>query len=296
MAISLGLFLSVGTARSAPPPVPLPPDRTETRVQLPPVILPDTAQSRTYSVTKPAIAPQQGRALPRISVPEVPSTTSNLPILAVPEAPMERTQPEAPRKYVRADPDDALADSKNLNVTNQELAATRSDIFNVENDAELLRRIRNQLAEEEFNRQSEDEKKNSSPKLNADAYIPPKESITSDKLTYMSKTMNYPPQTKYIHPAYVSHRPLYFEEVNSERYGWELGIAQPAISALYFYKDVLFWPAHLASNVRERYDTNRGKCLPGSPVPYYLYPPQISLLGLSAEASAVIATAAFIVP
>ena len=34
MAISLGLFLSVGVARSAPPPVPLPPDPIESSAQL----------------------------------------------------------------------------------------------------------------------------------------------------------------------------------------------------------------------------------------------------------------------
>ena len=162
---------------------------------------------------------------------------------------------------------------------------------------ELLRRIRKELAQEEYNRiQNDQEKARSSPNSKRMPTFRPKRIIASDKLTYMAKTVNYPPQTQYIYPAYVTHRPLYFEEKNSERYGWELGIAQPAISALYFYKDVLFWPAHLASNVRERYDTNRGKCLPGSPVPYYLYPPEVSLLGLSAEASAVIATAAFIVP
>jgi hypothetical protein len=95
-----------------------------------------------------------------------------------------------------------------------------------------------------------------------------------------------PCQTK-LEPGYVVHRRLLFEEMNSERYGWELGMAQPFVSAAYFYKDVLLWPAHLMST-RERYDTSAGKCPAGSPIPYYLYPPQVTIRGGIWEAAAVV--------
>jgi hypothetical protein len=99
-----------------------------------------------------------------------------------------------------------------------------------------------------------------------------------------SKTMpvtkaNYSPKFATLEPGYVVHRRLYFEDKNSERYGWDLGMVQPALSAGYFFKDVLFWPHKLASNLQTRYDTSAGKCPPGSPVAYYLYPPELSFGG-----------------
>lgn len=89
----------------------------------------------------------------------------------------------------------------------------------------------------------------------------------------------YEPVRALIEPGYVVHRRLYFEEKNSDRYGWELGMAQPLVSAGVFFKDVLLWPSHLTSNLFERYDTSAGKCRPGDPVAYYLYPPNITLGG-----------------
>lgn len=89
----------------------------------------------------------------------------------------------------------------------------------------------------------------------------------------------YDPVRALLEPGYVVHRRLYFEEKNSDRYGWELGLAQPLVSAGVFCKDVLLWPSHLTSSLFERYDTSAGKCRPGDPVAYYLYPPNITLGG-----------------
>ena len=97
-----------------------------------------------------------------------------------------------------------------------------------------------------------------------------------------------PPRQTLLEPGFVVHRKLLFEEKNSERYGWSLGMAQPLVSAAYFYKDLLLWPTHMASNFRERYSTNAGKFLPGSPVPYYLYPPEVTLFGLSVGTAAIL--------
>lgn len=100
----------------------------------------------------------------------------------------------------------------------------------------------------------------------------------------------YAPHRAVLEPGYVVHRRLLFEEKNSDRYGWELGYAQPVVSTLYFYKDVLLFPGHIASGLFERYDTSAGKCPPGSPVPYYLYPPQMTLRGGIVEAGVVAGT------
>lgn len=97
----------------------------------------------------------------------------------------------------------------------------------------------------------------------------------------------YGPAQVALEPGYVVHRRLFFEEKNSERYGWDLGMAQPFVSVAYFYKDALLWPAKLTSS-RERFDTSAGKCPPGSPVPYYLYPPEITIRGGLWEAAAVV--------
>ena len=102
--------------------------------------------------------------------------------------------------------------------------------------------------------------------------------------TYVAKTGSYPPVTAYAEPAFVVHRRLHFEEKNSERYGWDLGIFQPFVSTAAFYKDVLLWPNSLASGLEVGFwDTSAGKCLPGTPVPYYLYPPGLTVSGMTAE-------------
>lgn len=105
----------------------------------------------------------------------------------------------------------------------------------------------------------------------------------------------YDPARALLEPGYVVHRRLYFEEKNSERYGWELGLAQPLVSAAVFAKDTLLWPSHLASNLFERYDTSAGKCRPGDPVAYYLYPPNITLGGGLIGAGVFIGTG-FLIP
>ncbi len=106
----------------------------------------------------------------------------------------------------------------------------------------------------------------------------------------------YAPMQAVLEPSYVVHRRLLFEEKNSERYGWDLGAAQPIVSTVAFFKDTLLWPSKLTSNLDERYDTSAGKCPPGSPVAYYLYPPNITFRGGLVGAGAIIGTAFLIVP
>jgi hypothetical protein len=98
----------------------------------------------------------------------------------------------------------------------------------------------------------------------------------------------FPPLSMLVEPNYVSHGPLLFEQINSERYGWDLGVAGPLLSAGGFFADVITLPYHLASSVGCGWDTSAGKCLPGDPVPFLLYPPGLSLRGGVAETAAVI--------
>jgi hypothetical protein len=99
----------------------------------------------------------------------------------------------------------------------------------------------------------------------------------------------WPQSRELVEPSYLCHGRLYFEEKNSDRYGWDLGIIQPLVSAASFYGDLLTFPYHWATRPCQRYDCSAGKCLPGDPVPYLCYPPEASLTGLAAEASVVTA-------
>ncbi len=98
----------------------------------------------------------------------------------------------------------------------------------------------------------------------------------------------YAPVQALLEPGYVVHRRLFFEDKNAERYGWDLGFAQPFLSAGGFFTGVAFWPSKLTSNFAERYDTSAGKCPPGSPVAYYLYPPGITFRGGVVNAGLVV--------
>jgi hypothetical protein len=115
-------------------------------------------------------------------------------------------------------------------------------------------------------------------------------------VAYVPKTASYPPMRATYDPLYVVHRRLHFEDRNTERQGWDLGIIQPAVSAVLFYKDVFFWPHSLASGCAHGFwDTSAGKCLPGSPTPYLLYPPGLTTSG-SVFQTVMVTGMAFAIP
>jgi hypothetical protein len=93
-------------------------------------------------------------------------------------------------------------------------------------------------------------------------------------------------------PTFLCHQRLYFEDKNSERYGWDLGIFQPFVSAGLFYADLAMVPYHCATDPFRKYDCNVGYCLPGDPVPYLLYPPEISVTGAAGEVAVILALVA----
>jgi hypothetical protein len=105
----------------------------------------------------------------------------------------------------------------------------------------------------------------------------------------------FPPLQEVVEPNYLCYGRLYFEEKNSERYGWDLGIIQPLVSAGAFYCDLLWLPYHMGTEPCRKYECNAGYCLPGDPVPYLIYPPEFSVTGLAAE-TAVVAGLLYIFP
>ncbi len=99
----------------------------------------------------------------------------------------------------------------------------------------------------------------------------------------------WPQIVEMVEPCYVYHGRLTFEQINSERYGWSVGVLQPLVSTAHFYADVVMLPYHLAERPLCYGDVSAGKCLPGDPVPLYLYPPHWSLTGFGVEAAVVTA-------
>jgi hypothetical protein len=120
------------------------------------------------------------------------------------------------------------------------------------------------------------------------------------QLRYRFEKPDYPPvpPTEYperaweplpeiVEPAYLCYGRLYFEQINAERYGWDLGPLHPLISAGVFYKDVALLPYHAATEPLRRYECNAGYALPGDRMPLLLYLPEPSLSGALAEAGVI---------
>jgi hypothetical protein len=102
----------------------------------------------------------------------------------------------------------------------------------------------------------------------------------------------WPQLVEVTEPYWVGYEPLFFEQRNAERYGWDLGPIHPLISAGIFLADFVFLPYHAAVDPFRCYEYNRGYCLPGDPTPLRLYPPEMSFTGLVGEAAAVMAVLA----
>jgi hypothetical protein len=101
------------------------------------------------------------------------------------------------------------------------------------------------------------------------------------------KDRAFAPTSELVEPNYVCYRRLGFEQKNFERQGWDLGFIAPFVSAAVFYKDVALLPYHAGTEICRRYECNTGYCLPGTPTPLLLYPPEFSVLGTFFEAGTI---------
>jgi hypothetical protein len=114
--------------------------------------------------------------------------------------------------------------------------------------------------------------------------FPDEKVISTD--TYAGR--QWPALPMLVEPAYVCHKRLLFEQRNEERYGWDLGAIQPFVSLAHFWGDAAMLPYHIASRPTCKHECSAGWCLPGDPVPYSLYPPEISCSGSFVEAATII--------
>jgi hypothetical protein len=104
--------------------------------------------------------------------------------------------------------------------------------------------------------------------------------------TYSGRKWN--PTRLEVAPYYVCHGRLYFQQINSERYGWDLGVLHPVISGMVFLWDFVTFPYQLAKEPCRCIEYNTGWCLPGDPVPLLLYPLQTSVTGTVAEIGTIL--------
>ncbi len=116
------------------------------------------------------------------------------------------------------------------------------------------------------------------------AIFPEEKSPTEE--TYTPR--QFAPQVTLAEPNYVNYKRLYFQDLNTERYGWELGFAQPFASAALFFADLALVPYHFASRPCDCVETGSGYCQKDDPVPLLLYPPDLSSTGALGEAAAII--------
>lgn len=225
--------------------------------QVPPIPVPPTGSTgapttwEPYSSTLPIPKPENTQYRMQPITPNLPNATRPNSIgsrVVTYQKPAGQEEPNA------------NGDSKKVAPAATDSTPNRADVFRLSSESELESRILEQLPE------------------NKELGFPKLPDVTRPG-SVIGPRLGSNPLTVALEPGYVTHRRLYFEELNSERYGWNLGMVQPLVSTVHFYKDVLLWPSRLTSNVWERYDTNAGKCLPGSPVPYYLYPPELTIHG-----------------
>jgi hypothetical protein len=207
-----------------------------------------------------------------------------VPAPSLPPAPIFAAQPDvqppqpkadlAPRTAQKQDPKTIPVDPKLIRLP------PRDKIFGVAyNDPELERAIMDEV------RTEQKRLGNYNAAMEKDLVFPPLAVVNPSGAPYQPKSLTYEPRKLLIEPGYVVHRRLHFEQMNAERGGWDLGPLSTVVSVGQFYRGVLLWPAKLASGCTSGFwDTNAGKCLPGSPTPYYLYPPNLTVTGGFAEA------------
>lgn len=213
--------------------------------------------------------PQQITATPGviarpIAVPPVPSAEVPSPLLQARYQPMMRARPGAPT---------AGGEESQLDYQIQlEPPGIERLAITMANDATLQERIRQEALGRNFR----------------ESVTFPEEPILSRE-RYYGRGAIWPQRGVIAEPNYVCHGKLLFEDRNAERYGWEIGMLQPFISGGLFFADLALLPCRLAKTPCDKGECSAGHCLPGDPVPFRLYPPEITTTGTLAEAAVILA-------
>jgi hypothetical protein len=148
-------------------------------------------------------------------------------------------------------------------------------LFRLDSEADLQERIRQEGIKRDPNEKT----------------VFPEEPILSREV-YRGRGPLWKPSDTIVEPNYTCYGRLYFQDINAERYGWDLGILQPVISGTLFYVDGMLYPYRCGAEPCRKHDCSAGHCLAGDPVPFLLYPPNISLTGAVTEAAVILALVA----
>ncbi len=93
----------------------------------------------------------------------------------------------------------------------------------------------------------------------------------------------------------LCHKPLYFEQVQLERYGHETGpVLQPLISSAHFFGNIAVLPYKMGIHPPEECQYSLGYFRPGDCAPYMIQPIPWSLRGAAVQAAVVTGGAALI--
>lgn len=104
------------------------------------------------------------------------------------------------------------------------------------------------------------------------------------------------PSTFHWHASALCHKPLYFEEVQLERYGHTAGpIRQPLISGAHFFINLAGLPYNMGIHPPGECQYALGYYRPGSCAPWMIPPIPLSLRGAAAEVGAALGLA-YLVP
>jgi hypothetical protein len=144
-------------------------------------------------------------------------------------------------------------------------------VFRVESEAALRERIR-----QEFRQRDER------------AEFPP--DVRLEETAPLARS--FPPHVAGLVPSLACYQPLYFEDLNSERYGWDAVVYQPFLSTALFYADLAILPYKMTVHHPLACEFNTGYYRPGDAAPYYLYLPPLSGRALIVEAATVTAAVA----
>lgn len=208
----------------------------------------------TIPVTPPAAPP---------SLPVIPKSVTGLPVTSY-------FQDATPKTPAIGDQDEV---GKLIDYGIETDPPKPERLFRMESELELQKRIRTEI----MNRPRKEDR----PEV---VEFPTYKALTDDPF----KPRQFGGVVKQIEPTYVIYDRLYFEDVNAERYGWDLGILQGPWQAAAFYKDLALLPYKFMTRPCQRFDSSAGWCFPGDPIPYLLYPPEISLTGAGWEAAIIV--------
>lgn len=227
------------------------------------LLLGGTAAAQTpVAVTPPHLSPApvnaRWTAPPVVQPPRPVATTTSSPLQPV------RYQPPA----------DGQTDENQTVYQIQLEPPGLERISRLDSDAKLRERIRQETQERD-------------PKERVQF---PEEPILS-RDTYMGRGSIWPARQMIVEPNYVAYGHLYFQDLNAERYGWDLGVVHPLIANAKFYYDLALLPMH-CTQWKCQNDSSVGYCLPGDPVPFRLYPPEITFEGTVAEIAVIAALVA----